>query len=93
MNTATSSAVDEPAVLDALSTEDSAECEAAARNVKLAEGLRQIAAANEKLRSENAQLQTELETMDLLYLHAKDFIEAASPNVRRKGSSQRLNAG
>jgi hypothetical protein len=91
LNTATSSAVDEPAVLDALSTEDSAECEAAARNVKLAEG--QIAAANEKLRSENAQLQTELETMDLLYLHAKDFIEAASPNVRRKGSSQRLNAG
>ena len=73
-DTATSS-VDDPDVLDALITDGSAECEAATGAAKQAKELRQVAAANEKLRLENAQLQTELETMDLLYLHAKDFIK------------------
>jgi hypothetical protein len=43
---------------------------------ELTEEFRKAEAANEQLRSENAHLQSQLETMDLLYLHAMGLIDA-----------------
>eukprot|EP01043_Picozoa_sp_COSAG02_P051783 COSAG02_NODE_5494_length_4283_cov_8.585325_2_plen_392_part_00 len=58
-------------------------------HTELAEELREAAAANETLRSENTHLQTQLETMDLLYLHAKKLVKGGSAGAPTSGDSAR----